>query len=221
MGIKRKHFDDASPTSISSSGAVSTPDAQSPTHFPLGMDGSMDMDMDTQSNSRSNGWDFTRAHRVKPSDWGNRTRKRVRDNRPDERAVHENTVHKLFLAQRQHPHASPVPSDPQPSAQPAIAVSKPQKSTLHSFWNIAAPPVQAPVFSYQATHAPNGAHTLRCDDCDAQLEAEDEGMDIDVDMDSIEGTSSLACRKCGRNVCGRCAVVGDARHCLQCATHGY
>ena len=82
MGIKRKHFDDASPTSISSSGAVSIPD------FPLSMDGAMDMEMDTQSVPRSNGWDFARAHRTKPGDWGNRTQKRVRDNRPDERAIH-------------------------------------------------------------------------------------------------------------------------------------
>lgn len=93
MGLKRKHFDDASPTSISSFGAVSTPDAQSPTHFPLSMDGAMDMEMDTQSIPRSNGWDFARAHRTKPGDWGNRTQKRVRDNRPDERAIHG----KLFV----------------------------------------------------------------------------------------------------------------------------
>ena len=46
-------------------------------------------------------------------------------------------------------------------------------------------------------------------------------MDIDVDMDSAGSASPLACRDCGRNVCGRCAVVGDVRHCLQCATHGY
>ena len=92
MGLKRKHFDDASPTSISSFGAVSTPDAQSPTHFPLSMDGAMDMEVDTQNIPRSNGWDFARAHRTKPGDWGNRTQKRVRDNRPDERAIHGKLV---------------------------------------------------------------------------------------------------------------------------------
>ncbi|KAJ8118411.1 hypothetical protein OPT61_g618 [Boeremia exigua] len=88
MGIKRKHFDDASPASISSFGAVSTPDAQSPTHFSQATDGTMDMDMDTEVTPRTHSWDFSRAHRIKPSDWGNRTRKRVRDNRPDERAIH-------------------------------------------------------------------------------------------------------------------------------------
>lgn len=134
----------------------------------------------------------------------------------------ENTVHRLFLAQRQHPYASPVPSDPQPPAQqPAITVSKPQKSTLHSFWNIAAPPAQAPVFSYQTTPTHDHAHVPRCEDCDVQLEVEEGGMNVDVDMDSAGSASPLACHDCGRNVCGRCAVVGDVRHCLQCATHGY
>lgn len=88
MGIKRKHFDDASPTSISSFGAVSTPEAQSPPRFPHGPDGSMDMEMDTDGPSKPAGWDFSRAQRTKSSDWGLRTHKRVRDNRPDERAIH-------------------------------------------------------------------------------------------------------------------------------------
>ncbi|KAH6620238.1 hypothetical protein C7974DRAFT_228734 [Boeremia exigua] len=215
MGIKRKHLDDASHTSVSSFGAISTPDAQSPTHSPYGMDGTMDMEMDTEVAPKMNGWDFTRAHRVKPSDWGNRTRKRVRDNRPDNHTIHETTVHKLFLAQRHHPHASPVLAP----TQPAIAVSKPQKSTLHSFWNISAPPAHAPLFSYQTTHQ-DSMQGPRCEDCDARLELEDDGMDIDMDMDSAEGAGPFACHGCAKSVCGTCAVVGDARHCLQCATHG-
>lgn len=198
----------------------------------------MDMDFGSQAVPRSNGWDFTRAHRVKPSEWGNRTRKRVRDNRPDEHAIHgtetplrqltqqppdnhpENTMHKLFLAQRQNAHASPIHSEPQPPTQPAITVSKPQKSTLHSFWNISAPPVQAPVFSYQATQHQHNAQGPRCDDCDSQLKAEEGDMDMDIDMNGSEGAWAWACHNCGRNVCGRCAVVSDARLCLSCATHG-
>jgi hypothetical protein len=86
MGLKRKHSSDDSPLSISSFGAVSTPDAQSPMSFFKGHDKMMETD--TYSNSRSNGWDFMSASRVKSSDWGNRTHKRVRDNRPDEQAIH-------------------------------------------------------------------------------------------------------------------------------------
>jgi hypothetical protein len=248
MGIKRKHFDDASPTSMSSFGAVSTPDAQSPTRFPQGLDGTADMDMDIEPTHRTNIWDFSRAQRTKSSDWGLRTRKRVRDNRPDERAIHgmclpptasfghtllisgdilpdaqtnrepENTVHKLFLAQRQNPHASP---DPVPTTQPALTVTKPQKSTLHSFWNIAAPPVQTPLFSYQTPLSQAGGAGPRCEDCDARLGVEEAGMDIDMDVDGMGDEGTFSCSECGRNVCGTCAVVGDVRRCLQCATHGY
>ncbi|RYF43422.1 MAG: hypothetical protein EOO38_18860 [Cytophagaceae bacterium] len=86
MGFKRKRSADDSPLSISSYGFAPTPEVQSPTPFPLGLDGAVDMDVDVAA--RNNGWDFASASRVKSSEWGNRTRKRFRDNRPDERAIH-------------------------------------------------------------------------------------------------------------------------------------
>lgn len=86
MAFKRKRSDDDSPLSVSSWGAASTPEAQSPIPFPQCFGGLMEMDVDAAS--RQNGWDFATASRVKGSDWGNRTRKRFRDNRPDERAIH-------------------------------------------------------------------------------------------------------------------------------------
>lgn len=84
MSHKRKRSVNDSPLSISSFGAVSTPEALSPTPFPHGVDGAMDVDV---TGSQYNGWDFSSANRIK-GDWGNRTRKRVRDNRPDERSIH-------------------------------------------------------------------------------------------------------------------------------------
>lgn len=84
MGFKRKQSFDDSSFSVLSSGANSTPDAQSPICFSKAQDGMMDLD----TNSRSNAWDFASASRVKSSDWGNRTRKRMRDDRPDEHAIH-------------------------------------------------------------------------------------------------------------------------------------
>ena len=95
MGIKRKHTDDASSTSNSSFGTVSTPDAQSPVSFSR-FDGVMEMD--NASLPQSNGWNFARAHRVKSGDWGNRTRKRVRDNRPDERSIHGTCSRTSFIS---------------------------------------------------------------------------------------------------------------------------
>ena len=46
-------------------------------------------------------------------------------------------------------------------------------------------------------------------------------MDVDMDLDGAEGASPFGCYECGRNVCGTCAVVSQARCCLQCATRGY
>jgi hypothetical protein len=85
MGLKRK-LSDASPFSASSFGTISTPDAQSPAPFPQHCNNTMDLD--TEIPPRPNGWDFTSASRTKSSDWGNRTRKRHRDGRPDERTIH-------------------------------------------------------------------------------------------------------------------------------------
>jgi hypothetical protein len=85
MGSKRKRSEDDSPLSTSSFGAFCTPEAQSPISFPHTNHGSM---MDPDATPRQSGWDFASASRVKSSDWGNRTTKRFRDNRPDERAIH-------------------------------------------------------------------------------------------------------------------------------------
>jgi hypothetical protein len=86
MGLKRKHSSNDSTLSISSFGAVTTMDAQSPMSFSKGYEKMMDADV--HASSRSNAWDFMSVSRVKSNDWGNRTRKRVRDNRPDEQAIH-------------------------------------------------------------------------------------------------------------------------------------
>lgn len=46
-------------------------------------------------------------------------------------------------------------------------------------------------------------------------------MHVDMDMGGTDEEGAFACRECRRSVCGTCAVVGDVRRCLQCATHGY
>jgi hypothetical protein len=216
MGFKRKRSVDDSPLSISSYGAVSTPTAQSPTHL-QSFDGAMDMDVDTLP--RHNGWDFASASRTKGGDWGNRTRKRFRDNRPDAQAIHESTLDKLFAAQRTHPNASPLAS----GIEPIPAVSKPQKSTLHSFWKqLPAPPVQPTSYTSPPLQTDPPSQLPRCDDCDTPLQSVSDSMDVDVDVDMGGAVESnpFACDDCGKTVCGTCAVVSTKRHCLQCATSG-
>jgi hypothetical protein len=91
MASKRKRSDDDdSPLSTSSFGAFSTPEAQSPISFPHTFHNSMTV---PNATSRQSGWDFASAGRVKSSDWGNRTTKRFRDNRPDERAIHRTSLY--------------------------------------------------------------------------------------------------------------------------------
>src|SRR4051794_26608390 len=98
-------------------------------------------------------------------------------------------MHKLFDAQRKHPHAEPIMSEPQPAPSQQPHSTSIQKSTLHSFWKIPAPAVQPPSIhitqhqvSQQAWNAP------RCEDCDAPLHTEADGMDIDMELDGrVEG----------------------------------
>lgn len=85
MGLKRKRSIDESPVSVSSY-ATSTPEAQSPTPLPDDYDGAMDLDISTSFNF-SKSWNWRRKG-VEGTDVGSRTRKRFRDNRPDERVIH-------------------------------------------------------------------------------------------------------------------------------------
>ncbi|EDU49794.1 hypothetical protein PtrSN002B_005364 [Pyrenophora tritici-repentis] len=215
MGFKRKHSTEDSSLSIASFRAFSISDTPCiPQYDPY-----------FEVSSRSNAWDFSCASRVKSSDWGNRTRKRVRDSRPDEREVHENTLNKLYAAQRNHLDAMQCDTPPvkeSATIPTTMPVSKPQKSTLHSFWKqLPAPPVQ-PIFSVPVQQDQIPSHLPTCDDCDTPLQSGNESMDVDMDLD-MRGPlerSPFACNDCGKNVCGTCAVVSTTRHCLQCATSG-
>ncbi|KAF2794781.1 hypothetical protein K505DRAFT_274559 [Melanomma pulvis-pyrius CBS 109.77] len=245
MGFKRKRSSDDSPLSISSFGGFSsTPEALSPTPLP-DHGGAMDLDTISSSSTSRFNYDFGKRSwglpvtRVEASDLGSRTRKRFRDNRPDERVIHEKTMHLLFSAQR-NPTLAIATSSPEPQSTLLPLPAKPQKSTLHSFWNLPAPPVTIqpptptpnaaaaaafdPQSQPQAQHQHN--HLPHCEDCDAPLHSESSAMDMDVDMEmNGAGTggavgNAFACNDCGRSICGTCAVVSRTRHCLQCATTG-
>lgn len=45
-------------------------------------------------------------------------------------------------------------------------------------------------------------------------------VDMEMDMDGGRAEGMFKCWGCGRRVCGTCAVVGDERFCLGCATSG-
>ena len=165
-----------------------------------------------------------------------RTRKRHRDDRPDEQQIHgtscwlgtiiqtstladtcrvaASTIQRLYDAQRKHPEASPIPSHQSITAimhqQPQ---SQPQSSTLHSFWRL--PPTSTCVsqpMQIETASQPPTSELLQCEDCDRSLRIAD-AMDID---ESITEQESM-CAMCRRHVCDGCAVLWDERICLGCA----
>ncbi|OCL13723.1 hypothetical protein AOQ84DRAFT_282545 [Glonium stellatum] len=146
-------------------------------------------------------------------DLNSRTRKRFRDNRPDENIIHETTMDKLFSAQRQFPHATPVLSQPQPSVRSSTPT---QKSTLHSFWSLPRSRPQ-PIFTHVNSSSISNTQLPRCEDCDNVLHGDDE---MDIDYGDSNSVDQFACQSCGRSICGTCAVVSDNRSCLHCATMG-
>ncbi|OCK82523.1 hypothetical protein K432DRAFT_219228 [Lepidopterella palustris CBS 459.81] len=211
MGLKRKRScSNSSPLSISSFATSTSCGSQSPTPASHLFGGAMDVEIPVPSHPIS--LCNRDIRRLSSSDLNSRTRKRFRDNRPDESILHETTIEKLFSAQRQFPHAAPIPSQPQPSARCA---SSTQKSTLHSFW--ALPVTKHHTFNRMKSLPIQNSQLPRCEDCDNALQSENE---MDMDLDDSNCTNQFACQSCGRNICGTCAVVTDTRNCLHCTTIG-
>lgn len=160
-----------------------------------------------------------------------RTQKRYRSNRPDEQTVYgvscwlgavihmstladvcrcaASTISKLYEAQRRHPDASPM--HPAQSIQPPAPVQSTylQKSTLHTFWRIPSAPTNAHAMQIDAAQASRGSPEMRCEDCERPLR-EDDAMELDG--------RETACAVCRRHVCDTCAVLGNDRICLGCAS---
>jgi hypothetical protein len=101
MGLKRKASFSLSPPSSAS--AISPSRDQSSPFQPLRAP-------DNHPYSVTNAWSIAEPcsspavmlSDTAPSYFNSRTRKRFRDSRPDEETIHQNTLNKLFSAQRQH-----------------------------------------------------------------------------------------------------------------------
>ncbi|KAF2486678.1 hypothetical protein BDY17DRAFT_291926 [Neohortaea acidophila] len=141
-----------------------------------------------------------------------RTRKRHRDDRPDEESVFASTLSRLYEAQRSLPKHEPAPSAP---SRMVVDEEPVQRSTLHSFWKIeGAAPV--PPTTHMAIDSGGSAPInpeMRCEDCDGTLRRDDV-MDLDDGIVELE-TSCVSCR---RHVCDACAVLGNERVCLACVS---
>ncbi|KFY09144.1 hypothetical protein V492_05580, partial [Pseudogymnoascus sp. VKM F-4246] len=124
------------------------------------------------------------GHEITPLHLSSRTRKRVRDNRPSEDQIHENTLNLLFSAQKQR---QPEPVYPQ---EPTLSMSPPpaQQSSLHSFWTL---PARRDSSANSATlSAPSYSHGASCEDCDTVLvNGDGDAMEMDIDVDMYGGGS--------------------------------
>lgn len=165
---------------------------------------------------------------------GSRTRKRHRDDRPNDAIVHrmshrikrsitelingiEHTIDKLFAAQRQRPHATPVLSE---AAMAKHNRSLRLQTTLHAFWN-------SPTHTYIEIFSPermNGSmeticdlELSRCAHCDNLLRSSP-GVNMDIPLSLDQSINeAFGCWRCGRLACDVCAVEMERRVCLDCA----
>ncbi|PQE04244.1 orf21 protein [Rutstroemia sp. NJR-2017a BVV2] len=169
-----------------------------------------------------------------PSLLSSRTRKRHRDNRPNEEIVHQHTLSLLYSAQQHQYNSFPTPTT-SPTFAPVAPIPAPNQashqSSLHSFWQLPSARHTSPGSdsSSPSTSANTPAlisnnqffRPTNCEDCDASLSQEDgDGMDVDMMMD-VDGAGEVnhACTSCGKAVCHSCAVsnLGMQRKCLGCA----
>lgn len=144
-----------------------------------------------------------------------RTRKRVRDNRPDVEVIQRNTLTKLFEAQRQ-PQQLPNSAVPGNDELPSTSSSHmPSQKNLHSFFSI--PQSRYPKPQSRAIEQQTNA----CEDCGNSLATASDPNLTELDMMDISDSDSVfACENCHRNVCDMCSVRADHRLCLECALPG-
>ncbi|GAB7358488.1 hypothetical protein MBLNU230_g2552t1 [Neophaeotheca triangularis] len=214
MALKRKR---ASPSDCPSSPSHTS---TAPTDSPLGQ--FYHQSKPTESIYREKPtWGFPTYSSPPPeehSDLNSRTRKRHRDNRPEEMEVYASTMQKLYEAQRtQHSNQNP-PSQiqPPPTIQHTYEHSsnQPQRSNLHSFWQISRPPPSQNMPAMAATvESTLGTLEARCEDCEGPLRYGD-AMEIDG---TGNGQQNTLCAGCSRQVCDGCAMSGNERICWVCS----
>ncbi|KFY88892.1 hypothetical protein V498_06625 [Pseudogymnoascus sp. VKM F-4517 (FW-2822)] len=127
------------------------------------------------------------GHEITPLHLSSRTRKRVRDNRPSEHQIHENTLNLLFSAQKQHQQQA-EPTYPQEPTTPMSAPPQ-QQSSLHSFWALPARPTSRDSSANSAMlSAPAYGQETNCEDCDTVLvNGDGDAMEMDIDVDMYGG----------------------------------
>ncbi|KKK19282.1 hypothetical protein AOCH_006034 [Aspergillus ochraceoroseus] len=124
-----------------------------------------------------------------------RTRKRVRNDRPDDQMVYENTLRWLFTAQQRQRHAPTPPADQDEDmeAEPAQEAVDPRQQTLLQFFrpiqpsSRACPPnntSQIPVGFLPQRNIGSNSPSTPSDGSTIGLALQKADGDMDMDMDS-------------------------------------
>ncbi|KAK2596827.1 hypothetical protein N8I77_012719 [Diaporthe amygdali] len=244
MLLKRKRSDDqlspfasSSPLRINTAaGNVATMDTD------LDVDMDMDMDVDTDMDRNMN-VDIdsplsamtirSPSRSCTPSHLPSRTFKRLRNGRPSDHEVHQNTLQMLYRAQQrahqpQHVLSPPtttspaaLPSPPTASLQPHSPPAPAQNQrSLHSFWNIPSKPQPPPPLGILSPAPAPSVDAIvdrptSCDDCGVDLGGEEAAVDDGYGFETYISSCSLCCKA----VCFSCSVsnLGEQRRCLVCA----
>jgi hypothetical protein len=176
------------------------------------------------------------------SELGSRTRKRHRDNRPDEATVFrmlrqlgyraaeltkeiwrrltkciEKTISKLFAAQRR-PEAAPILSEDTVAQHNRTCGNQP---TLFAFWNDTwdhryLERAAAPTFANYSLESIHDFELNHCSHCETLLRSSPgANMHVPIDL-SLSIQEAFGCANCGKLVCDLCAVEREKRSCLEC-----
>jgi len=138
-----------------------------------------------------------------------RTRKRYRDNRPDEQSIYQYTIAKLFGAQKPRaPEATTVIQTKELKPTPVV-----HQPTLHSFWNIPPSRHDSPV-SIADRQFVSQPSIVECEECFVTIT---NIQSIDDSLVIPFATDDAKCETCQRVVCYDCAVGGiGSRQCVSC-----
>ncbi|CZT20469.1 uncharacterized protein RCC_06329 [Ramularia collo-cygni] len=204
MALKRKR----SSATVSSPASISSSATKSASPPPLFFQQNPPIELSHEPT-----WSFPTYDDHPQQHLNSRTRKRYRNNRPDEEAVYASTIEKLFAAQKQLTITSPVYSPPTTTTPPSESTEStelpPQRTTLHSFWRLQQAPLSSSSTMMDCAYDTNTSRETSCEN--------DDSMDID-DGFVNEGTS---CQSCHRRVHGRYTAIGNLRVCLTCASSAY
>lgn len=221
MALKRKR----SSATISSPASIASDATQSASPPPYFFQQSQPVELSHKPTWSLPTYEYQPQHHL-----NSRTRKRYRNNRPDEEAVYgvscwlgavitmssladvcriaASTIEKLYAAQKQLPLASPVCSSNTTTPPPEPTELPTQRTTLHSFWRLP----QAPPSTSMMMDCAYDTDISRDTSCD-----DDDSMDIDESfVDRV-----AACQSCQRQIQGRYTAIGNLRVCITCASSAY